>query len=376
MLYYRAPLAIDFDLTLKCNLNCLHCNVTGGKSLDNEMTTEQVMDVLDQLYNAGVYNIALTGGELLCRKDWRDLVLHAATDKEWKIVINTNGILWNPEDIDFIELLKEKVNISISLDGYDPKSYGILRKKRDGQPAYNEFNRIIKNVEHMLSKSINVHINYTLTKLTLSNFFKTLDFLIKDLGVNGVLGIKFFPYGRGKINYDNLELSYGEWKNFLKEATILKKDKKYKKFIISVTCPWEMYLPLLELGYSLNEIEYIWNYISPLRNKNYSKYRDLGCNAGITSCAISPDGMLTPCGSVSARIPELFCGNILESSLEQVWRESKVLKKLRNLKLKDINNGECVKCDLKKICGGGCRARAFVINGSLDAKDPACPKKL
>jgi MoaA/NifB/PqqE/SkfB family radical SAM enzyme len=38
-----------------------------------------------------------------------------------------------------------------------------------------------------------------------------------------------------------------------------------------------------------------------------------------------------------------------------------------------ILRGRCGKCGYKKICGGGCRIRAYFQYGDLWAEDPLCP---
>jgi MoaA/NifB/PqqE/SkfB family radical SAM enzyme len=34
--------------------------------------------------------------------------------------------------------------------------------------------------------------------------------------------------------------------------------------------------------------------------------------------------------------------------------------------------GACADCDIRYLCGGGCRARAYFATGDVEARDPYC----
>ncbi|MBT9140838.1 MAG: putative mycofactocin radical SAM maturase MftC [Dehalococcoidia bacterium] len=343
--------------------------------IDNELSTEEIISLIREFFSIGVYDLAVTGGEPLCRKDWREIVRFASNIGEWKLTLNTNGILWEEEDIKFVAEHCESIGIIVSLDGYSPRTYGVLRKDGHHQGGDRFFAKVVKNVKLMKEYGLKVSINYTITSLTINNFFETLEF-IRHLRIDGFLAIKFFPYGRGKVNFGKLEINYDDWESFIFQATRSKESDPSLSFLgISTTCPWEFYIPLMRHGYTQDDIERIWDYNTPLASKSYSSMRDLGCHAGITSCAISPDGSVFPCGTVSARIPGLFCGNVRERSFLEIWEDSEMFKKLRSLELNKLK-GHCSKCQFKELCGGGCRARAYVLKGGLDEVDPICPYHL
>ncbi|MBU7045498.1 MAG: SPASM domain-containing protein [Theionarchaea archaeon] len=369
---YVAPFAIDFDVTLKCNQKCLHCNVRGGEHFQDEMNTGEIKTLVQEFYDIGVYDLAITGGEPLMRHDWQQIVEFTCSRGPWKTVINTNGILWTESDMQFVSEKCPELRIVVSLDGYTPETYGILRKDRHGAPNVKEFNKVIDNLQKMHDYNLYTNVNFTVTRLNKNYLFNTLEFARK-LHTQGFLAIKFFPYGRGGQNLEQLELPYNDWKTLLLELTKMKEeDSSLEYFQVSVTCPWEYYLPLMSEGYTVDDIERIWNYITPLGSEVYRSMRDLGCNAGVTTCALSPNGDVFPCGTVSARVPGLFCGNARERGLSSVWKNSEMFHKLRQLNLSEIR-GACTDCEYKDVCGGGCRSRAFVQRNDLRDPDPLCP---
>src|SRR2546427_7611999 len=54
-------------------------------------------------------------------------------------------------------------------------------------------------------------------------------------------------------------------------------------------------------------------------------------------------------------------------SFAEIWRSSPLFRRLREGSL----GGKCGRCEYRKLCGG-CRARAFALEGDVLAADPSC----
>ena len=89
-----------------------------------------------------------------------------------------------------------------------------------------------------------------------------------------------------------------------------------------------------------------------------------GCQAANTMIAISPDGGVYPCPSLPVRL-----GEIGAMSLKEIIA-SPEKKEFRRRLLLDPE--ECRNCRELAECRGGCRGRAYVMHGTLDARDEAC----
>ena len=63
------PLSVAWELTLACNMNCMHCGSSAGQTRPNELTTKEALDLCDQLNELNAKFINLTGGEPILRKD-------------------------------------------------------------------------------------------------------------------------------------------------------------------------------------------------------------------------------------------------------------------------------------------------------------------
>jgi MoaA/NifB/PqqE/SkfB family radical SAM enzyme len=69
------PLSVHLDITYRCNERCIHCYLDHDDL--GEMTLAEITSVLDQLAEAGVFFLTLSGGEVLMRRDFFEIVEHA-----------------------------------------------------------------------------------------------------------------------------------------------------------------------------------------------------------------------------------------------------------------------------------------------------------
>jgi radical SAM protein with 4Fe4S-binding SPASM domain len=86
------------------------------------------------------------------------------------------------------------------------------------------------------------------------------------------------------------------------------------------------------------------------------------CPCGTQYCRITPDGKLTPC----PYLPEV-AGDLRAQSFGEIWRNAPLFAQIRDGQL----GGKCGECEYRKLCGG-CRARAFALEGDVLAADPSC----
>ncbi|RKY06918.1 MAG: hypothetical protein DRP56_06590, partial [Planctomycetota bacterium] len=88
-----------------------------------------------------------------------------------------------------------------------------------------------------------------------------------------------------------------------------------------------------------------------------------GCLAGSGVLFVGHSGIVFPCGYLPVN-----CGNILQTSLEEIWTHSTELARMRDTQqLK----GKCGVCGYRTVCGG-CRARAFAATADYMNPEPMC----
>src|SRR5690606_38494286 len=95
-------------------------------------------------------------------------------------------------------------------------------------------------------------------------------------------------------------------------------------------CPWELYLPLKELGYE--DHLGLWknqNLVSSLSENNFA------CTAGFDNFAIDSFGNVYGC-SLMVSMAKLIAGNIRKKTLSEIWYKSDIFNSLRQINLNDI----------------------------------------
>jgi radical SAM protein with 4Fe4S-binding SPASM domain len=86
------------------------------------------------------------------------------------------------------------------------------------------------------------------------------------------------------------------------------------------------------------------------------------CPCGTQYCRITPDGKLTPCPYLPT-----VAGDLRSESFSSVWGDSELFRQIRSGNL----SGKCGTCEYRQMCGG-CRARAYAVEGDVLASDPSC----
>ncbi|MFX1259117.1 MAG: radical SAM protein [Promethearchaeota archaeon] len=83
------------EVTLRCNGKCPFCAIHSlpKNYIENEMTTEQIIFLIDQLAEFGINTLSLTGGEPTLRKDLPELIYHMGVKHNFINGITSNGFL-------------------------------------------------------------------------------------------------------------------------------------------------------------------------------------------------------------------------------------------------------------------------------------------
>ena len=87
-----------------------------------------------------------------------------------------------------------------------------------------------------------------------------------------------------------------------------------------------------------------------------------GCGAGCSLVSVSAEGEVYPCHMLHD--PAFKVGSLLEGE-ECLHRRRKPACPVSELPV-------CRECEIRYLCGGGCRARAFFATGDIRARDPYC----
>ena len=98
--------------------------VAAGRACPGELTTAECLHVVDQLADLGVFNLALSGGEILVRRDLFEIAEYARS-KRFLLRLFTNGTLIKPANADRIAAL-HPFAVEISVYGADAATHDAI----------------------------------------------------------------------------------------------------------------------------------------------------------------------------------------------------------------------------------------------------------
>jgi len=121
---------IRISLTPKCNLSCIYCHKEGEKSPQEQITAEEIAEILRVAAKFEIRSVKFTGGEPLLRQDLLEIVRSVPAGMESSLT--TNGTLL----ADFAAALKDAGlrRVNVSLDSLNPDTY----KKITGNDRLND----------------------------------------------------------------------------------------------------------------------------------------------------------------------------------------------------------------------------------------------
>lgn len=330
-----------WEVTSRCNLKCLHCHIGDVGNSDEELTTEEAKEFIDELRKVNEFRMLVyTGGEPLVRPDIFEL-LEYSYSRGFINVIATNGTLIN-------DPLANKLRNSgvaaaaVSLDSSLPEVHNQIRADESAFEAALRGIRAIKNA------GIPLQINVTAMKYNFSQLGELID-MADGNNAAIVLIYQLVPVGRGNM-IESLALDTAHNEKLLK--FIAEKQRFVASIIEPVAGP--QYWPVI-LTRRAHKSKF-WNGIS--------KIFFHGCCAGRGFVYIKANGDVWPCPFI-----EKSAGNIRQELFTDIWNNAEIFLRLRNRE--NLLKGKCGCCDYKSICGG-CRARALAHSGEIMSEDPTC----
>jgi cyclic pyranopterin phosphate synthase len=117
---YNRPVSnIRVSLTPKCNLSCIYCHKEGEKSPKEQLSAEDIAEILRVAAKFEIRSVKFTGGEPLLRPDLVSIVQSVPVGMESSLT--TNGTLLADLARDLKTSGLRRVNVSI--DSLNPETY-------------------------------------------------------------------------------------------------------------------------------------------------------------------------------------------------------------------------------------------------------------
>ncbi len=326
------PLYCVWELTLQCNMNCLHCGSRAGKKRDNELTVDEAMIVADELAKLGCKQLSMIGGEVFLYQGW-EKIARRLTDNKVLVNIITNGFLFGDKQVEEVRYAN-LTNVALSIDGMEVNHNRIRNNSKSFERLCNTINRL--NQEEIL-----IGVNTTLLNSNFSDIEDLYHFNI-DNNVKAWQLQLANPMGN-LTNHKEQQISLEN----IQKLTSFIKEKREEKLIDIYTGD--------NIGYYCENESYIRGLPGKI---NYWG----GCQAGLSVVGIDSIGNVKGCESL---YDDVFIeGNIRNESLSDIWFNENNFLYNRNFS-PEMLTGKCSSCDMGVFCRAGCRGACYFTKGGL-----------
>lgn len=311
-----------FIATTDCNLRCRYCYANGGDKKDY-MQPDDAISYIKAFENQGATNfmIAFIGGEPILNFDLIKKVVSYTKRNNLKTTfrISTNGSAKNNA---WKCLLDNKFKIALSMDGKPD----VNSLTRDESPF------LESRIEYLIKKNAKFHIRATLTEKNIGYFSEAIEWWAKK-GVR-VIHFEIVNPKKGRAVKNKISgLSDSSIKEYISEAIEIAKQNK----IFLFNSAW------------MNLTDPNDHFCSSCHGEQF---------------IILPDGSISACFSIQNTSEPLsknfIIGKIVDSEI--IWN-AEAKDTLAQLSYKKIEG--CQKCNVRRICAGGCPMRHLLETGSF-----------
>ncbi|MEH7085105.1 TIGR04053 family radical SAM/SPASM domain-containing protein [Neobacillus drentensis] len=362
--FNKDPFIVIWELTRACQLKCLHCRADAQYRRDpRELSFEEGKNLIDQIYEMNNPMLVFTGGDPLMREDVFEIAKYAV-EKGVRVSMTPSATPNVTKEA--IEKAKEVglARWAFSIDGPKAEIHDHFRG------TAGSFDLTMEKIKYLHEVGLPIQINTVISRYNI-DYLDEMAKMVEDLGC--VLWSVFFlvPTGRGQESDMISPIQHEKVFRWLYDLS------KRVSFDIKTTEAMHyrrvvIQQKMREAKETTDEIEYL----SALTEKGLTGSIDglgrapKGVNDGNGFVFISHIGDVYPSGLLPVK-----AGNIRETPLAEIYRESPIFKSLRN---PDLFKGKCGVCEFRHVCGGS-RSRAYAMTGDYLESEPFCvyiPKAL
>jgi AdoMet-dependent heme synthase len=293
------PLSVHIDLTYRCNERCLHCYLDHDDH--GEMTTAEIKDLLDQIAGAGTFFLTLSGGEILLRKDFFE-ILKYARELGFCVKLKSNAILIREPEARRIRSLGVE-SIQVSIYSHRPEVHDAITKVRGS------LKRSLEAIRFLKSYGLKVIIANVLMTQNREDY-PGVRALAEEIGVDCTLDPTVTPKMNGDRSVLNLNVEGSALEQVFRDRSLVGSVEEFRA-------------------------------ASPALDDD--DLEALPCSAGHTGCYVSPYGDVYPC--VQFPLPS---GNVRTHSFLEIWRHSTQLNEVRSIRLRNLPS--CSSCVHGSAC--------------------------
>ena len=332
--------AVNVELTLACNMNCVHCGSEAGKSRKDELRDGEFLRFFTGLAELGCEEVCLLGGEPFLHPSWEPLASEVVR-LGMRLVMISNGFVVDGALVEKLKKLPHLDRIGISLDGGSPEVHDRIRR-REGA-----FERAVDALFLLRDAGIETGAITTVSRINVGELDKIKGIL---MGEDITWQIQTASYHGGRLSRDE----------------ILSESQFYDVGAFISSCRNAYPVDELPVAGS-HDIGYFSSYLT--------KYSELpewkGCGAGLYTLGLTSNGSVKGCLALSDRFIE---DSVRRRDIREIWRDDSLFARNRRFSV-DLLEGFCAGCRHRAVCRGGCIDQGHSLTGSL-YNNPYCFHRL
>lgn len=344
---------VVWNSTRTCNLKCRHCYMSSdAKKYQNELTTAEAKQFIDDLADFNVPVLLFSGGEPLIRPDFFELADYAAK-KGVRPTLSTNGTLITPEVARKIKDIGVGY-VGISLDGLCE-----VNDKFRGKAG--AFEAAMNGIKNCVAVDQRVGLRFTINHHNIQELENIFDF-IEEENINRVCFYHLVYSGRGNQMMD--------------EDVTAEESRRAMDIIIRRTRDFEERGLKKEILTVDNHCDGVYMYLKALQEgkdelaQQIKKYISMngGNRSGMAFAEVDPLGYVHP----DQFTQHHTFGNVRERKFGDIWQDTTnpIMAGLKDRK--PLLKGRCSKCKFLDNCNGNFRTRAEARTGDFWESDPSC----
>jgi radical SAM protein with 4Fe4S-binding SPASM domain len=332
---------VVWELTLRCDLACGHCGSRAGKGRENELDTDEALEVVRQLAEMGAREVTLIGGEAYLRDDWH-VVARAIKDAGMDCTMTTGG---RGIDERRARLAREAGidGVSVSLDGLE-EAHDLQRGVRGS------FRAACDALGHLRNAGVRITCNTQVNRISFPDLDGVLDRMIAE-GCDAWQVQLTVPMGRAADR--------PEW--LLQPYDLLVVMPKLAELKVRAAAHGIRMWPGNNVGY-FGPHEHV------LKNDIHEDAHGIGCTAGKHVLGIEADGAIKGCPSLPTSA--YVGGHVRKRTIREIWDGTRELRYIRDRTVEDLW-GYCRSCYYADVCRAGCTWTSHVILGR-PGNNPYC----
>ncbi|BAQ80073.1 MULTISPECIES: GDL motif peptide-associated radical SAM/SPASM maturase [Pseudomonas] len=335
------PVHVVWEITLACDLKCLHCGSRAGHRRPGELSTEECLAVIDSLAALGTREITLIGGEAYLRKDWTRLI-QAIHDHGMYVAIQTGGRNLTPA--------KMQAAVDAGLDGVGVSLDGLAPLHDAVRNVPGSFDKALDTLRRARQAGLKISVNTQIGAATLPDLPALMDLII-DAGAKH-WQIQLTVAMGNAVDHPELLMQPYQLLEVMPLLARLYREGNERGLLMNIG----------------NNIGYYGPYEHMWRGFGDDRVHWTGCAAGQTVLALEADGTVKGCPSLAT--VGFSGGNVRNMSLHDIWHYSEGIHFGRLRSVDDLW-GYCRSCYYNDVCRGGCTWTSHSLLGK-PGNNPYC----